>query len=89
MQSVIKKESEGEWVKKDSPLLKLLFIMLLDETDSVSSAHVDYGETYTLGCIFKVGDDVRQVICCIIIEAIIIIDMTIIISYCHCYFYYI
>lgn len=46
--------------------------MLLDETDSVSSANVDHGETYTLGCIFKVGDDVRQVIRYFIIEAIIL-----------------
>ena len=79
----------GEWFKKDSSLWKLLFIMLLDETDSVSSAHVNYGETYTLGCIFKVGDDVRQVTLCVIIEVTTLIDVTIIISYCLCCFYYI
>jgi len=32
----------------------------IDETDSVSDENVKHGETYTLGCIFKVGDDVRQ-----------------------------
>lgn len=32
----------------------------VDETDSISDEGVVHGETYTLGCIFKVGDDVRQ-----------------------------
>jgi len=31
-----------------------------DETDNLSDQNVEHGETYTLGCIFKVGDDVRQ-----------------------------
>lgn len=33
-----------------------------DAADGLSDENVGHGETYTLGCIFKVGDDVRQVL---------------------------
>ena len=33
-----------------------------DAVDSLSHQNVSLGESYTLGCIFKVGDDVRQVL---------------------------
>ena len=43
-------------------ILHLFLIIEEDTADGLSDEDVGHGETYTLGCIFKVGDDVRQVL---------------------------